>query len=458
MTETSPDTSLPVLHIEPELPPLVARLTGRAPFEWTESATPVSSVQCHLLDLVSDYGVWKTPGKPAPASPTAAASAQTTATPKDKVRLYCIPSIMDIVSIDPMNETFTVKFTLYLMWPVDLIGIGMGDTAQRAIDSGHYINMTAVEIDQFSDRTPLPGVSFFNAVETFDTKPADIRVYGGGELPGFTWVMWNRSIHVQLRERWELQLFPFDVQDLSINLRLNDARSWDYFDLTVCSVQFHREALTLTEFHALVPQIQREAPAHKATKVRMRVQRIANYYLQNIVLIMFLLSLLGPLAFVLDVDAVGDRLSTILTLLLTAVAFKYVISSALPKVPYNTLMDYFILLSTVSLVLTAFLCAVPKLLIPRYGATTADTVNKVLGYLCLAIAIGIPVVWLVAAQWLVRRQETCEYVRLVPKKNWYHFHFSPAPFMAFASDQKEQMTKNGAVTPGSPKTSMKKIK
>lgn len=351
---------------------------------------------------------------------------------------------MDIVSIDPMNETFTVKFTLYLLWPVDLHAIDMSDVSQRVIDSGHFINMTAAEIDQFENRSPMPGVSFFNAVETYDTKPADIRVYGGGDLPGFTWVMWNRSIHVQLRERWELQLFPFDVQDLSINLRLNDARSWDHFDLTVCSVQFHREALTLTEFYPLVPQILREAPAHKATKVRMRVQRIPNYYLQNIVLIMFLLSLLGPLSFVLAVDALGDRLSTILTLLLTAVAFKYVISSALPKVPYNTLMDYFILASTVSLVLTAFLCSVPKLLLPHYGEDVVDIVNKVLGFLCLSIAIGIPVVWTSAAQWMVRRQEVCDYVKLVPKKNWYHFHFSPTPFMAAAASAS---SKPGSVVP-----------
>lgn len=100
----------------------------------------------------------------------------------------------------------------------------------------------------------------------------------------------------------------------------------------------------------------------------------------------------------------------------------------------------------------------PKLLLPRYGAATANTVNKVLGYLCLAIAVGISIVWMSAAQWLVRRQEACEYVKLVPKKNWYHFHFSPMPFMAFASPQKEQATKSGAVSPGTPKASAKKMK
>lgn len=241
---------------------------------------------------------------------------------------------MDIVSIDSIEETFTVKFTLYLIWSVN---------PDRAKENGHFTNMTAKECEEFALKTPMPGVVVFNAVKSYDTREADIRVYGGGSLPGFTYVMRNRSMHVKIRERWELHMFPFDIQELSINLRLNDARSWDYFDLTVCSVQFHREALTLTEYYQITPEITRETPAHTASKVSMRVRRIANYYLQNIVFVLFMLSLLGPLAFLLDVDDLGGRLSTLLTLLLTAVAFKFVITSSLPKVPYNTLMDYYIL-------------------------------------------------------------------------------------------------------------------
>lgn|ERR1712217_227153 len=40
-----------------------------------------------------------------------------------------------------------------------------------------------------------------------------------------------------------------------------------------------------------------------------------------------------------DADNLGDRSSVTLTLLLTAVAYKYVIADQLPKIPYNTKLD-----------------------------------------------------------------------------------------------------------------------
>ena len=47
---------------------------------------------------------------------------------------------------------------------------------------------------------------------------------------------------------------------------------------------------------------------------------------------MFFLSLLGLLAFSMPVDDIGSRVNTLLTLVLTSVAFKFVLDSALPKV------------------------------------------------------------------------------------------------------------------------------
>ena len=46
-------------------------------------------------------------------------------------------------------------------------------------------------------------------------------------------------------------------------------------------------------------------------------------------------------AFALPVDDLADRSSIVLTLLLTAVAFKLVISDSIPKVSYFTVMDFY---------------------------------------------------------------------------------------------------------------------
>ena len=58
---------------------------------------------------------------------------------------------------------------------------------------------------------------------------------------------------------------------------------------------------------------------------------------------MCLITLLTFTTFVVEVDAVGDRLQITLTLLLTSVAFKYYVQQFLPTVSYLTFLDKYIL-------------------------------------------------------------------------------------------------------------------
>eukprot|EP00795_Rhopilema_esculentum_P000798 gene798-10534_t len=62
---------------------------------------------------------------------------------------------------------------------------------------------------------------------------------------------------------------------------------------------------------------------------------------------MFLISLLSFTTFFIDPDSTGDRLSVILTLLLTAVTFKFVVSQSLPPVSYLTVLDWYVLTSVI---------------------------------------------------------------------------------------------------------------
>lgn len=123
-----------------------------------------------------------------------------------------------------------------------------------------------------------------------------------------------------------------DAQDLTVELRLTDGRVWDLYDLSVHMVQLNREVMHLTEWKVFTPTVQRNNPKTKATHVKLKIQRLAGFYIQNVVVTMYVLSLLGPLAFVMDITDVGSRVGNVLTLILTAVAFKFVLAGALPKV------------------------------------------------------------------------------------------------------------------------------
>ena len=60
----------------------------------------------------------------------------------------------------------------------------------------------------------------------------------------------------------------------------------------------------------------------------------SSFFLINVILIVFMITTLFFPAFAVDSSAVADRLSVCLTLLLTAVAFKFVVSGSLQPMPY----------------------------------------------------------------------------------------------------------------------------
>jgi hypothetical protein len=71
--------------------------------------------------------------------------------------------------------------------------------------------------------------------------------------------------------------------------------------------------------------------------------RKTGYYISNVILPICILTLLSPLSCFLNDDGTSlgtaDRLGITLTLLLTAVAYKFVVASSLPTVSYLTLLD-----------------------------------------------------------------------------------------------------------------------
>jgi hypothetical protein len=66
----------------------------------------------------------------------------------------------------------------------------------------------------------------------------------------------------------------------------------------------HKNALDMVEWEMLL--LQGLAAAHKVSKVLFPVRRLSWFYMQNIVLMMFILTSLGLLALSMDVSSLGS--------------------------------------------------------------------------------------------------------------------------------------------------------
>ncbi|KAH3765081.1 Gamma-aminobutyric acid receptor subunit gamma-3 [Pelomyxa schiedti] len=157
-------------------------------------------------------------------------------------------------------------------------------------------------------------------------------------------------------EIMELQRFPFDRQVLHIEMA-HDRKHQQNISVT------WRELPTKNPNEddlAMISHDREWEEAHvsiyypRDTKSNLviagRVQRYSSYFMWNVVFVMLLIVSMSFLTWALAPEEGGDRLSLNLTLLLTSVAYKYVIASYLPKTAYLTILDLYVLSSFVLLV------------------------------------------------------------------------------------------------------------
>jgi len=249
--------------------------------------------------------------------------------------------------------------------------------------------------------------------------------------------------------------FPFDKQDLTIELRQDSTRSCSRFDLCVHAVLFHRAALEQAEWEACEPIVERLSPKPTVTQVKLQVARKPQYYINNVVYIMLGITILSLSTFVLEPDDIGGRLGNTFTLLLTSVAFKFVIGDALPKVTYSTEMDSFLIINMMFLFLMAvFVCIIT--IIDRFQEASIggqkpnyqqQAVWALFAFIVLVVINGS---WVFRVRKLNSTKRTPA-VELIKGKTWYRCDYGNPYFMTApteeAGNKKPNVTATGLIVP-----------
>lgn len=214
-----------------------------------------------------------------------------------------------------------------------------------------------------------------------------------------------------------------------VEFRLNNSLTWELYDLRIHQVQFHKNALEMTEWVAFEPLVVKSSP--KVSCVVLRVQRLSWFYMQNVAIMTALLNLMSLMGYIMPIESVGDRVSVVLTLLLTAVAFKLVLTSILPMVPYNTVIDIYLIMSLLSLGISALFVIIPGSLVGEGNDDDPDSlfVNRALMYATSGLLCFCTTFWFGRAFWVYVniKGKRIEY----PKqgKTWYSYTFGNPPFM-----------------------------
>ena len=175
------------------------------------------------------------------------------------------------------------------------------------------------------------------------------------------YVMWERYCDAVLFEGMELEEFPFDRQFLSLHFLIRSKhfriRSTPFEEIPDKHEMRVPACYTLSDsiigWEPSSPWIlyPGEGNTQGEFAISLRITRDAGYYLHSLVFPLYSIIMLGMAVFEIPVDDIPDRISTTVSILLTAVAFKFVMADDVPRTTYFTLLEKYIIFSYVLLVL-----------------------------------------------------------------------------------------------------------
>ena len=168
----------------------------------------------------------------------------------------------------------------------------------------------------------------------------------------------STTFTAKIVEKMDLEEFPFDVEDLTVNVRLTHDISEAYFvkfadEERYPIVEMRDADVSLSEYFPY-PEIpynfkltKKRARGEDRSTILLQINMVRSqkYYFFNIISIMLLLSTSMVCSWSMDpagLDVQGSRVNYDLNLILAAIAFKFVLSGMLPQVSYMTTLDAYV--------------------------------------------------------------------------------------------------------------------
>jgi len=241
--------------------------------------------------------------------------------------------INHVTEIDVVSCNFHVSCSLFYHWEdPSLIGHPLGKI--KKADLGPESDAEIIVVNDLT----LEETSRAEVVEVINSATGAVKM--SKHVKGRVFLM-----------SLDLQMFPFDVQNLSINLRSKRQDITDtvleYFseESTVDAHPQHEwifhgySALTYTT----LPHYSTTGKIYSSLHIVVLVQRHSGWFINNVFLVSFVLTLVSWTAYALPIAQLhpGQYDITLLTLL-ASITNKYVIGDKLPKVPYRTVVDGYI--------------------------------------------------------------------------------------------------------------------
>jgi hypothetical protein len=303
---------------------------------------------------------------------------------------------LKIGTIDTIHDRYFADILLEAKWR-DASLNGTKRTAE-SIDWANYWN---------------PKITVCNAIG----EPVSVSDYHVAyDKQGRATVIEKQKITGQFFEFMELNRFPFDKQDLTVTVA-SDKETQEVElmedEKEPCSV--NHDAFSSAQEWVLGKRLNvwqktvtrksnDQVHSYSSLGAAVKVSRRPQFFLWNIVVILFAIGSLAFATFALEMEKPESRMPLTFTLVLTTVTFKLVVTKNLPKISYLTYLDKYILGTMIILVSLCVWHAIAGGLIynlaaannstadavcqPNYKTRTSTNAGRVVDRVVLAVFLG----------------------------------------------------------------------
>jgi hypothetical protein len=248
--------------------------------------------------------------------------------------------IIEVTEINEVDNTFRIEAFMDLVWcdPREAF-----EPEETGVEEEIFLEEDAQEKIKL---IWWPDVQFSNEAGARDIENEELIIFHDGTIE------YQEKFSAVLEARYDLRQFPFDEQTLEIEI---ESFAWPE-DILVLheeegeigfSADFQIPEWNTEKVETSIEEKQeiRDREPFSEFFMEIFVSRQSGFYVWKIMVPLILLVAISWSVFWMIGDGLADRMSVSLTGILTVVAYQFIVSGDLPRVPYFTLMDTIISLS-----------------------------------------------------------------------------------------------------------------
>lgn len=243
-----------------------------------------------------------------------------------EVRVYLI----DIERIDTVSQNFTANLTLVFRWKdPSLAHAGPGSISMPL------------------DNIWFPRIQILNQQRLVSTLPRVAEIHPDGE------VVHRRRYWGGISQPLDLQAFPFDSQQLQVKLA-NVGFGGELVNLVPSTESGISSNLTIPDWDVTGWDfVTKDVPfddgsnSLKGMVLSVDVKRDSSFFKYKVIFPLVLIVMMSWMVFWIDPALVASQISLSVTAMLTMIAYRFALAGLIPRLGFLTVLDHFVLASTV---------------------------------------------------------------------------------------------------------------